>query len=77
MKKPSNRTLIVIAIIAGVAAFCTLVLPYMLCPQWYIPKANASTGYTAPVTAEGWALMIAGFVFVGIATVCLKLRKLD
>lgn len=77
MQKPSPRTLVVIAIVAGVAAFCTLVLPYMLCPQWYIPKADASMGYTAPATVEGWALMIAGLVFVGVAAVCLKLRKLN
>jgi hypothetical protein len=77
MQKPSPRTLGVIAIIAGVAAFSMLVLPYVLCPQWYIPKADAAMGYTAPATVEGWALMIAGLVFVGVAVVCLKLRKIE
>jgi len=77
MHKPSPRTFVLIAIVAGVAAFCTLVLPYMLCPQWYIPKANAAAGYTAPATVEGWALMIVGLVCVGVAAVCLRLRKLS
>lgn len=73
--KPSRQTLGVIALFTGIIAFCLLVLPYMLFPQFYIPKANAATGYIAPATIEGWILMIVGLTFMTIAVVCTMLRK--
>jgi hypothetical protein len=54
-----------------------LILPYIMFPQWYIPKADAFAGYTAPATVEGWAFMIAGLALLAVTIVCAKLRKLD
>ena len=73
--KPSRQTLGIVALVTGIIAFCLLVLPYMLFPQFYIPKANAATGYIAPATIEGWIFMIAGLTFMIIAVVCTMLRK--
>ena len=73
--KPSRQTLGIVALVTGIIAFCLLVLPYMLFPQFYIPKANAATGYTAPATIEGWIFMIAGLALMAVAAVCAMLRK--
>ena len=73
--KLSGHMLGVVALVTGIIAFCLLVLPYMLFPQFYIPKANAATGYTAPATIEGWILMISGLALMIVAVVCTMLRK--
>jgi hypothetical protein len=75
MRIPSRQTLGIIALVTGIPAFGVLVLPYMLFPQWYIPKANAATGYTAPATIEGWIFMIAGLALLAVTIVCAMLRK--
>lgn len=77
MQKPSPRTFGIIALVTGAVSLCLLILPYMMFPEWYIAKANAATGYTAPATVEGWAFMIAGLALLGVTIVCAKLRKLD
>jgi len=63
MAKLSSMTLGVFALITGATGICLLVLPYLFFPQFYIPKANSSMGYTSPATIEGWAFMIVGFMF--------------
>ncbi|HSV49422.1 MAG TPA: hypothetical protein VLH35_03820 [Candidatus Acidoferrales bacterium] len=75
MKIPSNRTLGITALVTGAVSLCLLVMPYMLFPQFYIPKANAATGYTAPATVEGWAFMVSGLTLLAVTIVCAKLRK--
>ncbi len=75
MKKLSRRTLGILALVTGAATFGLLVLPYMLFPQFYVPKANASMGYTAPATVEGLVLMVAGFVMLLVTVVCAKLYR--
>jgi len=75
MKKPSHRTLGIAALVTGAATFGLLVLPYMLFPQFYVPKANASMGYTAPATVEGLVFMVAGLVMLVVTVVCAKLYR--
>ncbi len=74
-KKISHRTLGIVALVTGILSVSLLVLPYMLFPQFYIPKANAGLGYTAPATIEGLAFMIAGFVLLAVTIVAAKLYK--
>jgi hypothetical protein len=47
----------------------------MLFPQFYIPKANAATGYIAQATIEGLIFMIAGLALMIVAAVCAMLCK--
>ena len=75
MKIPSRKTLGIIALLTGVPALGLLFIPYMLFPQWYIPKANAASGYVAPATIEGWVFMAAGLALLAVAVVCGMLRK--
>lgn len=75
MKKPSQRTLGLAALVSGALTFGFLVLPYMLFPQFYVSKANPAMGYTAPATVEGLVLMIAGFVMLLVTVVCAKLYR--
>ncbi|MFA7397520.1 MAG: hypothetical protein GX799_00820 [Crenarchaeota archaeon] len=75
LKKISHLTLGIIAAITGAATFLLLVLPYVLFPQLYNPKANASMGYTTPATLEGWILAISGFILLGITIIFVKLYK--
>ena len=75
VEKLSHRTLGIAALVTGVIAFCLLVLPYMLFPQFYVPKANAGMGYTAPATVEGWIFMIAGLAMLLVTIVCTKLYR--
>jgi hypothetical protein len=77
MQKPSPRIFGLIALATGAVSLCLLILPYMVFPQWYIPKANAATGYTAPATIEGWAFMIVGLALLAVTIVCAKLRKMN
>jgi hypothetical protein len=77
MQKPSPRTFGLIALVTGAISLCLLILPYIMFPQWYIPKADAAAGYTAPATVEGWAFMISGLALLGVTIVCAKLRKID
>lgn len=75
MKSPSRRILGITALITGATSLCLLILPYVFFPQFYVAKANAATGYTAPATVEGWAFMIAGLSLLAVTVVCAKLRK--
>jgi hypothetical protein len=74
-KKLSHLTLGVTALVTGIATFCLLVLPYILFPQFYIPKANAGLGYTAPATIEGWVFMIAGLAMLVVTLILAKLYR--
>jgi hypothetical protein len=55
-----------------IVALAILVLPYNFFPQFYIAKANASTGYVGPATIEGWAFMIMGITLVLVSVFLLK-----
>ena len=55
-----------------IIAIAVLVLPYNFFPQFYIPKANASSGYVGPATIEGWAFMIIGITLVLVSVFLLK-----
>jgi len=57
-----------------IAALCFLILPYMIFPQFYIPKTNASSGYLLPATTEGWAFLIIGLGLLGLA-VFFRVKK--
>ena len=74
-KNISTRTLGLVAVVTGAVAFCLLVVPYMLFPQFYVPKANATMGYTMPATSEGWAFMIAGLVLMFITIIFVKMYR--
>lgn len=74
-KKLSHRTLWVTALVTGIVTFWLLVLPYMLFPQFYIPKANGGIGYTAPATIEGWVFMIAGLAMLLVTVILAKLYR--
>jgi hypothetical protein len=72
--KISPRALGIVAFVTGAIALCFLVLPYVFFPQFYIPKANSSMGYTAPATIEGWVFMILGFCLL-IVTIILRIQQ--
>jgi hypothetical protein len=72
---PQNRRIFGYVILA--IALCILVLPYVFFPQFYIPKAEASMGYVAPATIEGWAFMAFGITLVIASIVLLKLSPRD
>lgn len=74
-KEMPTRILGLITVVTGTAAFCLLVVPYMLFPQFYVPKANATMGYTMPATLEGWAFMIAGLVLMFITIIFVKMYR--
>ncbi len=71
-KKLSPRTFNILSIVTGAVALCLLVFPYMFFPQFYTPKANASMGYIAPSTFEGWTFMITGLILLGVTIVIRK-----
>jgi hypothetical protein len=74
LRKLSPRALLVIMLLTGIAGICFLFLPYLLFPQFYIPKANSLIGYTSPATIEGWIFMVAGLGMV-ILTVILRIIR--
>lgn len=63
---PMSRRLIGYVILA--VGLGVLVVPYALFPQFFIPKAEASMGYVAPASIEGWVFMGVGIslLLVGI-----------
>jgi hypothetical protein len=67
---PQNRRLF--GYLTLIIALALLVLPYNFFPQFYIAKANASTGYVGPATIEGWAFMIMGITLVLVSVFLLK-----
>ncbi|MCW4001493.1 MAG: hypothetical protein NWE93_14775 [Candidatus Bathyarchaeota archaeon] len=72
--KLSHRALGVTALASGIMAFCLLVLPYMLFPQFYVPKTSG-VGYTAPATIEGLVLMAAGLVLLVVSVIFAQLYR--
>ena len=60
-----------------IIALAILVLPYNFFPQFYIAKANASTGYVGPATIEGWAFTIMGITLVLVSVFLLKFAPRD
>lgn len=67
---PQNRRLL--GYLTLIIALAILVLPYYFFPQFYIAKANASTGYVGPATIEGGAFMIVGITLILVSVFLLK-----
>jgi hypothetical protein len=68
---PLNHKILGYIILA--IAICILLIPYVFCPQYYIPKADASMWYTAPATVEGWVLMGIGIALLLSSIVLIKI----
>jgi hypothetical protein len=64
-----SRVLGAIAFATGVIAIGLLTLPYYLFHQFYIPKENATLGFIAPASAEGWAFLVIGFLLLCVTVV--------
>ncbi|MGD6806948.1 MAG: hypothetical protein ACQCN4_08320 [Candidatus Bathyarchaeia archaeon] len=58
-------------------ALVILVVPYMIFPQFFIPKENASAGYVAPASIEGWAIMGIGIALIIVSIVLLKTAAIN
>ena len=58
-------------------ALSILVVPYTLFPQFYIPKENASMGYVAPASIEGWAFMGIGIALLLVSVVLIKTSSVN
>ncbi|MGD0643566.1 MAG: hypothetical protein ABSA75_01525 [Candidatus Bathyarchaeia archaeon] len=50
-----------------ITSLLLLVVPYILFPQDYIPKANPVDGYVSPKTPAAWAILIVALALLGIA----------
>jgi len=73
--KISSRSLGIISFVTGAIAICFLILPYLLFPQFYVPKANSAIGYVGPATVEGWIFMITGLSLIGVTIILRILRR--
>ena len=72
---PVSRRLIGYVILA--VGLVILVVPYALFPQFFIPKAEASMGYVAPATIEGWVFMGVGLALLLVGIFLAKFSPRD
>ena len=73
--QPQSRR--IIGYIVLVIALGILVVPYMVFPQFFIPKENASMGYVAPASIEGWAIMGIGIALLLVSVVLIKTASMN
>ncbi len=71
----SSRTLLVMMLVTGVAGVSFLFFPYLLFPQFYVPKTNSFMGYTSAATIEGWIFMITGLSLIAVTVVLRIIRR--
>ena len=72
----STRVLLIIGFMCISIAVVLIVVPYLLYPQFYIPKSNPSLGYTMPNTLEGWAILISAFILLALGTILIVIYGL-
>jgi len=72
---PVNRRIIGYVLLA--VGLGILVIPYVFFPQFYIPKADASMGYVAPASIEGWVFMGVGIALLLVGIFFAKFSPRD
>jgi ABC-type antimicrobial peptide transport system permease subunit len=72
----STRALLIVGFACISIAVVLIVVPYLLYPQFYTPKSNASLGYTMPNTLEGWAVLIAALILLALGMILLVIYSL-
>lgn len=71
-----TTTLYIIATVTLIASLSLLVFPYILFPQFYVPKTDTSMGYVAPNTHETWIILITALILLVIAIfTIIKLKQ--
>jgi hypothetical protein len=71
LEKISGSLLLITGFISVMVSVFLIIVPYLLYPQFYIPKAVPSMGYIMPNTAEGWLILIAALALLTLGTVLL------
>lgn len=70
---PSTRTLLIIGFACISISVSLIMIPYIVYPQFYTPKSNASLGYTMPNTLEGWAILIAALILLALGIILIAI----
>ena len=60
----SEGALLFIGTACVVASVLLIGIPYILFPQFYVPKADPSLGYVAPNTPATWAILIIALILL-------------
>jgi hypothetical protein len=63
----SNRTIGGLGLGSFVLGFVLLLVPYLLFPEHYIPKANSAGGYVAPQTTEAWIILASALALISFS----------
>lgn len=63
----SNVTRVVIATASLIASLLLLIVPYIIYPKEYVPKANPAMGYVYPNTPATWATFVAALALLALA----------
>jgi hypothetical protein len=69
----STRTIGGLGLGSFVLGFVLLLVPYLLFPEHYIPKANSAWGYAAPQTTEAWITLASGLALISLSIFALTL----
>lgn len=63
----STRTIGGLGLGGLVLGFVLLLVPYLLFPEHYIPKANSAGGYVASQTTEAWIVLASGLALISFS----------